>query len=102
MTDGYSEAHKDDINSVATFKPSKRNKAKKAIDDWDYFKGKDVYPPKLSETKCLDGKLCESETVEWGMKCRHGDCTWYCPLKLQREEENRRFKELFDWMANRQ
>ena|SRR5208337_1678460 len=101
MTDGYSEAHRGDVSTVVTVKPSKRNKAKKAIDNWNYFDKKDVYPPKLTETKCLDGGDCTSEVVEWGFKCRHGDCTWYCPLKLMREEENKRFQELFDWMENR-
>jgi hypothetical protein len=80
--------------------PSKRDKKKKLNDDWDYFAKKDVYsPPK--DGKCLDGKKCEFECVECGFKCRHGDCTWYCPLKLMREEEHRRFQELFNWMENR-
>jgi hypothetical protein len=66
-------------------------------DDWEYYGKKDVYPPKIGEP-CLDGKLCCKLIAEWGYKCRHGDCTWYCPLKLQREEEKRKFEEMRDWM----
>lgn len=67
-------------------------------DDWGYYAKKDVYPPKGNKGKCLDGGICSSEVVEFGFKCRHGDCTWYCPLKLQKQKEQREFEELRDWM----
>jgi hypothetical protein len=72
----------------------------KKVSDWEYFGKKDVYPPRKGEG-CLDGGKCEWKVVEWGIACRHGDCTWYCPLKIQREEEKRRFEEMRDWMENR-
>lgn len=88
-------------NPDSIYKPSPVfEKWRKEIDDFKYYSKKKCYPPKDGEP-CLDGKPCCKEIAEWGFKCRHGDCTWFCPLKLQKEKEHKEFQELFDWMEKR-